>query len=122
MHDFVTSGSNIGPKNYTQTYINYDRRQTRKILNADIGFKDNGELTKRNRRANDDIYAILKQLTDDYQKKHPGMSKIKARVEVKKTPLGRKYNRLFNAGYSASQIRSALYSKRSKSSSGSRGG
>lgn len=127
MHDFVTVGGagSIPVKNWTQTAVNADKRETQRAFDfADHINKGLDGVRTINQRNNAAVDAIFHKITDRVQKEHPGMSRVKATLYARhKDPVGRKYNRLVNAGYGAKDISKALFgSGRHGTSRSGRGG
>ena len=110
---------------WTQTGIQYEKRQQKKVDEFSSQYKGAFDrVTSSNSKESNALSSIFNRITKRVQKEHPGMSRVKATLYARhKDPVGRKYNRLVNAGYGAKDISKALFgSGRHGASRSGRGG
>lgn len=111
--------------NWTQTGILYEKRQQKKVTEFAKSFEGAFDhVTSSNAKEDAALSSLFNKITNRVQKQHPEMSRVKARIYARhKDPVGRKYNRLANAGYRAKDISKALFgSGRHSASRSGRGG
>lgn len=120
MHDFAASMTAQIPHNkWTSTALRAEKRQQRKIDDWVYRQGTHERVTEVNHRENDKIDAIFNKIVKRVQKQHPELSRIKARRYARtKDPVGRKYDRLRNQGFSASEISKRLSKGNKRGSSG----
>lgn len=120
MHDFASSMTAQIPHNkWTSTALRAEKRQQRKIDDWVYRQGTHERVTEVNHRENDKIDAIFNKIVKRVQKQHPELSRIKARRYARtKDPVGRKYDRLRNQGFSASEISKRLSKGNKRGSSG----
>ena len=125
MHDFASSMTAQIPHNkWTSTALRAEKRQQRKIDDWVYRQGTHERVTEANRRENDKVDAIFNEIVKRVQKQRPELSRIKARRYARtKDSVGRKYDRLRNQGFSASEIRKSLHfgKKGAKPSTGKMG-
>ena len=124
MHDFASSMTAQIPHNkWTSTALRAEKRQQRKIDDWVYRQGTHERVTEANHRENAKVDAIFNKIVKRVQKQHPELSRFKARVYArKKDPVGRKYDRLRNQGFSASEISKRLSKGNKRGSSGHSGG
>ena len=120
MHDFTSSMTAQIPHNkWTSTALRAEKRQQRKIDDWVYRQGTHERVTEANHRENAKVDAIFNKIVKRVQKQHPELSRFKARVYArKKDPVGRKYDRLRNQGFSASEISKRLSKGTKRGSSG----
>lgn len=105
---------------WTSTALRAEKRMLRQSDEfARAGAEAHQKVTEANKRENAKVDAIFNKIVKRVQKQHPELSRIKARAYArKKDPVGRKYDRLRNQGFSASEISKRLSKGNKRGSSG----
>ncbi len=126
-HDFADGmTAKIPWSKTTSTYRRAMKREQRKLEDSHmgLGLEASRRVREMERRENNEVDAIFREIVGRVQKEHPELSRIKAmRYARTKDLVGRKYDRLFNQGLGAQTIRDKLHlgKKGSKPSTGKMG-
>lgn len=120
MHDFAAGATaHIPNSKATSTWVRAQKRQQSKINDWNSHQSTHRGVTEANHRENAKVDAIFNKIVKRVQKQHPELSRIKARRYARtKDPVGRKYDRLRNQGFSASEISKRLSKGSKRGSSG----
>ena len=114
---YATSGKHAW---WTTTWERADKRQDKRIIedvarNAEFHTK----ITESNKKDFNNQNAIFNKIVDRVKKQHPEMNTIKARNYArKKDPVGSKFQRLKDSGYSANEISKRLFGRKGRASTG----
>ena len=112
---YATSGKHAW---WTTTWERADKRQDSRLIedvarNAEFHTK----ITESNKKDFNNQNAIFNKIVDRVKKQHPEMNTIKARNYArKKDPVGRKFQRLKDSGYSANEISKRLFGRKGRAS------